>query len=521
MADTLDLRQLAVNRTAPPPSAPERKRPRAYLSRIVLPIVLFTGFAGLVGWAARDQFIGRTPVRVVPVSVSRAELRQSGTPLFQAAGWIEPRPRPILVTALAEGVLEDVFVIEGQDVEAGAKIATLIDTDVRLAAEQAAADRDIRQSEVDSARAEETAARQRLEQPLHLTSALADAESALAKVESERARLPTLIEAADATQENTRRSLASKESLGDAIAGRVLQQARADHQIAVSQRKELDARRPRLEEERTALAKKRDAVEQQLKLLVEEKRQLADAEAKRKGAEARLRQAELSLKGTHLRLDRMTVRAPQAGRVLSVIGRPGTRVMGLDPGGESRSSTVVTMYEPSALQARVDVRLEDVGHVVPGQSVTMESAATAERLVGRVVTATSQANIQKNTLEVKVAIDAPPAALRPEMIINATFLAPELPAKSGSGSEAPERIFVPRPLVDGTGAAATAWVAAHDGSARKRSLKLGGNGPGDLVEVISGLNPTDRLIADGRDRIADGQRIQILGDDTTFTATPR
>lgn len=521
MTNSLDLRQLAVDRSTSPPSAPERRRPRAYLSRIVLPAVFLTGFAGLVGWAARDQFIGRTPVRVVPVSVSRAELRQSGTPLFQAAGWIEPRPRPILVTALAEGVLEDVFVIEGQDVAAGEKIATLIDVDARLAVDQSAAERDLRQSEVDSARAEETAARQRLEQPLHLTSALADAESALAKVDSELARLPTLIEAAEATQENTRRSLAAKESVGDAIAGRVLQQARADHQIAVSQRKELDARRPRLEEERAALAKKRDVVAQQLKLLVEEKRQLADAEAKRKAADARLRQAELSLKGARVRLDRMTVRAPQAGRVLAVIGRPGTRVMGLDPGGESRSSTVVSMYEPSSLQARVDVRLEDVAHVVPGQSVTMESAATAERLVGRVVTTTSQANIQKNTLEVKVAIDEPPAALRPEMIINATFLAPELPAKTGSASEAPERIFIPRPLVEGTGSDATAWVAAHDGTARKRALKLGGNGPGELVEVTSGLNPTDRLIAEGRDRLADGRRIQILGDDATFTSTQR
>src|SRR5690606_22719854 len=133
-----------------------------------------------------------------------------------------------------------------------------------------------------------------------------------------------------------------------------------------------------------------------------------------KAAEARVQQAELAVRVARLRLERMVVKAPVTGRVLSLVAQPGSRVMGLDPGGEHRASTVVTLYDPQMLQVRADVRLEDVPRVLPGQPVKIETVSSSEPLEGEVLYATSQANIQKNTLEVKIAVKSPPATIRPE-----------------------------------------------------------------------------------------------------------
>ena len=44
---------------------------------------------------------------------------------------------------------------------------------------------------------------------------------------------------------------------------------------------------------------------------------------------------------------------------------------------------------------------------------------------GTVLFISSEADIQKNTLQVKVAIPDPPDVFKPEMLVDVTFLAPE------------------------------------------------------------------------------------------------
>jgi RND family efflux transporter MFP subunit len=224
----------------------------------------------------------------------------------------------------------------------------------------------------------------------------------------------------------------------------------------------------------------------------------------------------VALEAARLRLERTTVRAPVAGRVLALVGRPGMRLMGLVPGSLHDSSTVVSLYDPARLQVRADVRLEDVPRVRPGQRVKVEAAAApGGPLDGEVLFATAQADIQKNTLQVKVALKAPPSTLRPDMLVQLTFLAPKAPKSTGSVS-ARLRLLVPRQLVESgePGGGSRVWVADQAaGVARLRAVKLGA-AAGDLVEVVEGLNAGDRLIAGGREGLRDGQRVTITGEDT-------
>jgi RND family efflux transporter MFP subunit len=507
----VDLRQLAVRRNGSPPP-PVRHR-RHLLTRYVLPAGVLLGFVGVVGWAARDSLIPARPVTVVPVHATRAEVQQEGTPLFQAAGWIEPRPTPTLVSALAEGVVDKLLVVEGQEVRAGEVVAVLIDAEARLALREAEAQVRLRQAEAASTRANLVAARTNLDQPAHLRAAFAEADAQLAQKQTELTGLSFQLRGAQARFRLAGASLDGQKRAAGSLPELQLHQAQSEWDTAGAAVEELQARTARLEREVEAQTLRRDAHRQRLDLKTEETRQLADTAAQVDAAEARLRLAEVAADAARLRLDRMTVRAPTGGRVLALAARPGSRLMGLATGTHQDASTVVSLYDPARLQIRADVRLEDVPRVVPGQPVQVVTpAAPGGPLAGEVLFPTSQADIQKNTLQVKVALNNPPPTLRPDMLVQTTFLAPASAQAAGPASEK-LRLLIPRQLVESGDGGAHVWVADQSaGVARRRTVQLG-PAAGEWVEVVEGLNAADRLIASGRDGLRDGQRISVTGEE--------
>jgi hypothetical protein len=98
------------------------------------------------------------------------------------------------------------------------------------------------------------------------------------------------------------------------------------------------------------------------------------------------------------------------------------------------------------------------------------------------------------------------------MLVTATFLAPELPNRDASGNEPPERLLVPRRLVQSQGEGHAVWVAGADGEARLQAIQLGRAGTPELVEVVAGLVPTDKLIDGGRKGLEAGDRVTIAAD---------
>ncbi len=511
MATTVDLRQLALDRSGA--KAPRRGPRRSVLARYVLPLGVILGFGLVVAWSARDSLLPSKPVTVVPVVLMRAEVRESGMPLFQAAGWVEPRPSPVMVPALAEGVIEQLLVVAGQEVAAGQPVATLVDADARLALADAEADLQWKQAELASARAALAAARAEVEQPVHLEAALAEAESALARVETQRATLPFALRAAESRRQFARHDLEGKRRAGDAVAGRVVQRAEGEYDAATAALEELNARAASLEAEASALGNQCDALRTRLRLKIDETLRLGEAEAAVRSAAAKVRRAEVTVEAAELRLDRMTLRAPMAGRVLALNAQPGQRVSSEPSAAERAAGGVLALYDPQRLQVRADVRLEDVPQVQPGQPVRIESAVLDRPLDGTVLTATSRADIQKNTLEVTVAVDRPPPELTPDMLVRATFLAPQRPAEPSERPEEPMRLLVPRPLVENGDGQPAVWLADRlTGTARRQAVVLGRAGTEQLVEVVEGLNAMDRLVAGGREGLRHGDRIRITGE---------
>jgi hypothetical protein len=68
-------------------------------------------------------------------------------------------------------------------------------------------------------------------------------------------------------------------------------------------------------------------------------------------------------------------------------------------------------------------------------------------------------------------------------------------------------LFVPGDAVHARGQLTYVWVAA-DGAAQMRLVKPGG-GSADLVELLSGVQPGDRVIVKAEGALSDGQRIEL------------
>ena len=168
----LDLRSLAVDR-----AEPAGRWPGPGILGWALPAALSSGFAALVLAAGWDRLFPPRPVTVVPTLATAEPMRPAvDAPVFQAAGWVEPRPTATLVTAPAEGVVERLLVVEGQAVQAGEVLATLATADAELGLASAEAEAALRRGELSAAQSTHAAAVARLEQPLHLQVELADAE---------------------------------------------------------------------------------------------------------------------------------------------------------------------------------------------------------------------------------------------------------------------------------------------------------------------------------------------------------
>lgn len=513
----IDLQELAIRRTGdgPPGLAPRRR----VVSRYVVPGLLIAGFLSVLGWTARDVYLSRQPVTVVPVYMSRAEIQTGGTPLFNAAGWVEPRPTPIRVAALASGVVDELLVVEDQPVRRGEPLARLVTEDAQLMLEQAWSVERLREAEIEEARAALRAAQTNLEIPAHLELPVAQAEAAVAAVEAELSNLPHQLSRAEARLRLAKVDLETKQQARQSLSGIVIQQAQSEFDAAEAEVAELTRRKPVLEQQRQALIRNRDAAARRLELLVDERQAVAEAEARLAAAQARLQEAQVAVAEARLRLDRMTIESPLDGRILNLVALPGTQLSsGPAPMEGADSSTVVTMYDPHSLQVRTDVRFEDLPQTGRDQPVEIRSPAVAQPLRGRVLFLTGYANIQKNTLEVKVSIDDPPDVLKPEMLVDVTFLSPDRePAEDETGEQ--YRLFVPRSLVQTDESGTFLWVAdIAERIARRRRITLGAAQTPQFVEVSEGLTAASRLIASGGERLRDGDRIEITGEDNAVIA---
>lgn len=481
--------------------------------RVGVPLGLIAAFAALLAYAARDALLPAQDVMVAPVIIKTAAggAAAEGAVIAQAAGWVEPDPYPVHVTALTDGVVEEVLVLEGQPVKAGQVVARLVDEDAHLALARAEAERNQMEAEVELAEATLTAAQAQWDNPVERERAVAAAEAMLAENRAELERLPSEVAAADATAREAREQAARLEKMGERAASAFeIVSAKLKAEALEATAKSTRARLGVLEAKVRAAQAEHQAARENLRLRIGEARALGEAKAGLAKAQSAARRAVVMRAEAKLRLDRTDVKSPVNGVVMTRLAEPGAKVM--FGGDDPQAAQVVHLYDPKKLQVRVDVPLADAGKVGVGARAKIVVGVLPDKEFDGVVTrVVHQADVQKNTQQFKVAIHDPAAEIKPEMLARVKLLGE---GKGDAGGATRSVAYVPDAAVHrSSNGEATAWIIDQGRSAATlRQIRVSGSAPPGWAMVTSGLQAGDRVIVGDVSQLAEGKRIRIKGE---------
>lgn len=464
-----------------------------WVLRAGLPLGILLVFGGVAALSLRASLTPAVEVETAPV-VERPAIKGSadlsasaaaaGEVIVQAAGWIEPDPFPVYASALTNGTVEEVLFLEGERVERGEALARLVDEDARLA--------------LDRARAEARAAQESWEANIEATRAAAVASALVAEIEAslELARAELAAEEARLTEAD--RVYKRRKNLVDdgTVAEEDFDIAEA---AAAAQQASVLAARSRIAELQAKLSRTKAeeaAAQRRLQLRTEERR--------------RLEMARVALAEAELRVERLQIRAPIDGAVMRRLIEPGSAVMAV---GENRAmSQVAALYDPEKLQVRVDVPLADAAKVGVGQPADVIVEVLPDQTFrGTVTRVTNFADIQKNTLEVKVALDNPAEVLKPEMLARVRFLAIEQP-ETLQGAIQGTSVFAPAEAVSDGAAWVVTQFDGEEGVAVRRPVELTGAQEAGWQEVATGLLPGDLLVLSSAKTLKPNTRVRVRAE---------
>ena len=481
----------------------------AWKTRVALPLFLLAAIVGLLGFTGRDALTPARDVQVVPVVVREgveqsarpsASTTSRSSPVVQAAGWLEPDPYPIAVTALTEGVVREVLVLEGQAVRANEVVARLVDDDAKLALARADAELAAGQAELRAAEAD-------WDHPIDLDRDVAVAISDVAEARAELKQLDADVAVEDARLAELDDQFKRLSESFDANAASPVEyaQTKLKLQTQTATVEAMQARRAVLEAKHTHHAAELQAAKDHRSLRIEQHKRLDAAKAAVALAAAARDEAKL-------RLSRTEVRASADGIAIDRLVTPGSKLMLNSDMADS--ATVVKLYDPKHLQVRADVPLADANKVSVGMTAQVVVDVLPDQSFDAVVTRIVQAaDISKNTLQVKVAIKNPLPALKPDMLARVRFFASTPRDISGATkSSSGLSVFAPRSLIESDRDETFAWIVdrASD-TARRVSVEIGTQEHEGWVSVASGLHAGDQLIADASG-LKDGTHIRIVGE---------
>jgi HlyD family secretion protein len=494
-----DLRTLA--REAGPPPAASVSPPRfRWMTRVVVPGAILVVLLALLGYTAQDVIFPPRAVRVVPVVVKTGISAGTSAPAstVQAPGWVEADPYPISVSALADGIVKEVLALEGQSVKAGDVVVRLIDDDAKLALARAEAN-------LSDAQARLEAAQRTWENPVERDRAVATAGAQVAESKASLEKLNAEVAAESAKLELMKLEAERTAEAYKTRASSEIESVRTQRQYE-TQKAVLDAtqaQRPVLEAQLAQRNAELVAAKENRRLRIDEAKMLAEAKAQLALATAARDEAAL-------RLSRMEVRSPANGVVMQRLTAPGDKlVMNMD---DAHSTHTLRLYDPAHLQVRVDVPIADAAKIGVGQAAQIVVAVAPDHTYnGKVSRIVNEADIQKNTLQVKVAISDPNSQLKPEMLARVRF-GPAALDGSTTQPTGSQVVFAPLNLIHRMGEMSMAWVVdPRRGTAVHRTIQLGSVQQEGWIAVTAGLAPGDQLIADN-EGLRDGQRIRVAGE---------
>ena len=220
----------------------------------------------------------------------------------------------------------------------------------------------------------------------------------------------------------------------------------------------------------------------------EMKTRLAAAKARRDAAHAGREQAEAGLSQAGTAMSFTKVRAPFDGLVIAKLAEPGAMAT---PG-----MPLLTVEDPSRFRLEATVDESKIGAVRLGESVPVVIDALGEQPIeAKVTQIVPAADPGSRTFTVKIDLPANPQ-MRTGLFGRARFARGQHDA-----------IAVPKTAVLSRGQLQAVYVVGDDRLVSLRYVTLGPTSA-DLVEVLSGLQSGDRIVARPGDRDLSGKQVE-------------
>jgi HlyD family secretion protein len=370
--------------------------------------------------------------------------------ILTAGGYIVPRRR-VEVSSKVSGRVEELLVDKGMTVREGQVLARLDDRELRAQLAQARASRDAAEARLNEAT---TGSR-----PQEIQRAQAAVDQAEANVRTARLNL-------DRAQQLSKSGVFARQALDD---------AQNAYDVAVAQ-----AKVARENFELARLGPRQEQIDL---------------------ARAQLAEAEASIGWLETQIENTIIRAPVPGTILERLIEKGEMVTTGFVSGRGAKAALVSIANLQELEVELDINEADIPRVRLGQACTVSPDSYSDRKYkARVREIAPEANRQKATIQVKVAISDPDEYLRPETNAKVNFL--EEARESSTPRDS--RILVPKSAV----LPGPAVFLMKEGKAVKQSIRTGKELWGQ-VEVASGLSGGEQLIIRGLEGLSEGQRIGL------------
>jgi RND family efflux transporter MFP subunit len=192
------------------------------------------------------------------------------------------------------------------------------------------------------------------------------------------------------------------------------------------------------------------------------------------------------------------VTAPIAGVVIWRYADTGALIQG-GTNSNDQALPIVRLSQSSLLRLRVPVPEDDVQFVHAGDQLDVRVDAINRSFTGKIVRFTRNVNFETRTMETEIDVDNKDLSISPGMYAN-TLL--EL-------DDHKNVVTVPVEALVLSGRRQTVYALDDDNRVHVRNVQVGLQGQ-KLCEIVSGLNPGDRVVIGGQESYREGQQVKPL-----------
>ena len=206
-------------------------------------------------------------------------------------------------------------------------------------------------------------------------------------------------------------------------------------------------------------------------------------------------------------LDDLMVRAPFTGVVVSKDAQPGEMVSPISAGGGFTRTGIATVVDMDSREIEVDVNEAFINRVKANQKTEAVLDAYPDWVIpSHVINIVPTADRQKATVRVRIGFDTLEPRILPDMGVKVSFLEDRQVEGTQQAAAPRPSVRIPSAAVMKDGDTSFVWRVT-DGAIERVAVRTGGERDGQ-IEVLSGINPGDVVVAAPVEGLSEGTKVK-------------